>query len=137
MHSNAVDIAVLEWCKLFGGRNENYSWRRVVSHSDRFEQGLLVHLASNRTELRRYIDQMKFHRDKYVAHLDDENDMFIPDFSIAWSATQFYFSYVTEVELVGVTVVGEAEPTLVDYYDAHFSEATDVYRELCGERPAS
>jgi hypothetical protein len=29
VHNNALDTCVLEWCKLFGGRNDQHSWSRT------------------------------------------------------------------------------------------------------------
>lgn len=129
VHGNEVDILVLEWCKLFAERRGKYGWRKVVPNSETFEQGLLIHLESSRAQFKTYVDSMKYHRDKFVAHLDDENAMYIPQFDLAWKATQFYFLQVTE-ELKKIAIVAEDDLSLQDYYATHFSEARVIYDRL-------
>jgi hypothetical protein len=44
VNGNFLDMCVLDWCKLFGDRDGNYYWRRVVADPDAFKTHLLEHL---------------------------------------------------------------------------------------------
>ena len=42
VNGNCIDIAVLEWCKLFGDVNDSHYWKKVVTNVSNFESGLLL-----------------------------------------------------------------------------------------------
>lgn len=131
IHGNQVDIAVLEWCKLFVEGKEKYAWKKVVSERTAFEVGLLKRLKISDKEFASYTKSIKHYRDKFVAHLDDENEMQIPQFDLAWAAIQFYYEHATEIELPkegGKLKAGEDR--IQDYYNKHFQEALEIYRSL-------
>jgi hypothetical protein len=63
VNGNFIDIAVLDWCKLFGNskdtarkRLEKHHWRRVVSDPEVFEAKLLAHLQIDGAGLEALID---------------------------------------------------------------------------------
>ena len=77
---NFLDAAVLAWCKLFASK-ERQSWRRIVpaaSHNA-FEAELLKAVGMTAAEWADYIDVMRTYRDKFLAHLDSDNIMNIPE----------------------------------------------------------
>ena len=54
VNSNFFDVAVLDWCKLFGDQKETprtrigkHHWRKVVSDPEEFEVRLLTQLATD------------------------------------------------------------------------------------------
>jgi hypothetical protein len=75
---NFLDVAVMEWCKLFGDQKGKHSWAKVVTDPSRFEAELLSHLGISPRELEAYINEMRVYRDKFLAHLDDLPLMEIP-----------------------------------------------------------
>jgi hypothetical protein len=52
---NFIDMAVIEWCKLFGDRNGKHFWAKVVADPPRFEDMLLGHLSMTADELTAYM----------------------------------------------------------------------------------
>lgn len=73
-----MDIAVLEWCKLFTEKNGNHHWRCVVSNKDDFFYKLLRRLKMSPEEFGDASLSVYKYRNKFVAHLDKENIMNIP-----------------------------------------------------------
>jgi hypothetical protein len=98
---NFIDLCVLEWCKLFGDRNEEHYWRRIVSNPATFEAGLLNHIRITASEFEQEIQGMRRYRDKFVAHLDSDKVMHIPNLDVAKNSAWFYHAHV---------VCEEAEP---------------------------
>jgi hypothetical protein len=47
--NNCLDIAVLEWCKLFSDRNGKHSWSKVLAEPARFESDLFATLSITAT----------------------------------------------------------------------------------------
>ena len=75
---NFLDMAVMEWCKLFGDQKGRHSWVKVVTDRSRFEAELLSHLGISPRELEGYVNEMRIYRNKFLAHLDDLPVMDIP-----------------------------------------------------------
>lgn len=55
-HGNFLDLATLEWCKLFAERKGNHSWRKAVSDPACFEKKLLRCLNISGEKFCGYID---------------------------------------------------------------------------------
>ena len=89
VHGNFFDISVLDWCKLFADNNGKHHWRRVVEDPGRFEAGLYTTLGVTAAEFTTLITKIKHYRDKFVAHLDDEQTMLLPALETAKSAIVF------------------------------------------------
>ena len=127
---NFIDMAVMEWCKLFGDRKSKHSWAKVLTDPSRFEAELLSHLGISPSELEGYVDEIRKYRDKWVAHLDDLHRTDIPSLERARAAVNFYHHYIVLHEARAPDLVGL--PTdLADYYDHCLAEATSIYGR-CG-----
>lgn len=123
---NFIDMAVLEWCKLFGDRKAHHSWSDVVIDAHRFEGDLFRHLGVNADQFSAYVNEMRTIRDKFLAHLDDLSIMHIPLLDRARSAVDFYHRHIVQNEAAAADLVGL--PTdLDDYYDRSFKEASAIY----------
>src|SRR6202030_518737 len=72
VNSNAIDILVLDWCKLFADKdgNSEHGWRRLVSDPASFEAALLSDLGLTADQFKDYCQEMRTLRDKFIAHLD-------------------------------------------------------------------
>jgi hypothetical protein len=127
---NFIDMAVIEWFKLFGDRNGKHYWAKVITDRSRFETQMLHHLGMTLAEFAAYIDEMRRYRDKFIAHLDDLKVMEIPFLDRAWSAVDFYHGYIVahEAPLGGLDGLPADLP---DYYRRRFDEAQATYRQ-CG-----
>jgi hypothetical protein len=97
-HNNYLDIAVLEWCKLFTDRSGMHHWRKSVTDQDEFRDMLLADVKSTPAEYETYALSFKEYRDKFVAHLDEENTIHVPRMAIARLSTQTLFRWLLTQE---------------------------------------
>ena len=101
IYGNLMDVAVLEWCKLFGSDGElkqPIHWKNVADDPAMFKEALLNKLGVTDAQWVGYWEQMKKYRDLNVAHFDPrrrEIESF-PTLEIALASSYFYFSYVRE-----------------------------------------
>ncbi|MBA3068745.1 MAG: hypothetical protein FP825_09715 [Hyphomonas sp.] len=120
-------MAVLEWCKLFADNQGWHFWRRVVTDVNAFELGLLVAAGRTQIELDRLIQQTRTYRDRFVAHLDNELVMHIPDFDPLLRTASYYFSHVVMNEMTECERLRGGLTDLDQYYQDCFDEAVQVF----------
>lgn len=73
-YGNLLDMAVIEWCKLFGSDHKEHQpvhWKNTIpkEEHDAFRRGLLIHLGVTLDDWRKYRGEVKDYRDNYAAHL--------------------------------------------------------------------
>ncbi len=115
-NGNFLDHCVLEWCKLFGDEKEAHYWGNTVSDPPAFEKGLLSSLGMTPVEFKTNIEKLRRYRDKFVAHLDSDKVMNIPDLEIAKNAVFFYQRYILNEEAQAEDLLGSV-PSLNPCYD--------------------
>jgi hypothetical protein len=96
--NNFLDVAVLEWCKLFGERNGRHNWKKSVNQPSAFELSLLARLNWSARQCDEYVQGMRKYRDKFVAHLDELNLYAIPSMDPAISSAQHLYNWLLEHE---------------------------------------
>lgn len=116
-NGNFLDHCVLEWCKLFGDKAGEHYWGKIVSDPKSFERGMLSSLGITASEFKTHIESIRRYRDKFVAHLDSDKVMNIPDLEIAKKAVLFYQKYVLDVEAQASELFGP---------DAHLNPCYDL-----------
>ena len=95
IYGNLLDVAVLEWCKVFGSDAEPTHWKRVVSDHVAFRRDLLTELAMDEQAWEEYWQEMKTYRDSLVAHHVDPNSLTRwPHLDAALRSCYFYYSYL-------------------------------------------
>lgn len=102
VNGNFLDIAVVEWCKLFDPKEE-HGWRKIISDGDAFKIGLLEDLGIDEAEWNAYFKKMRTYRDKFLAHLDREKVMYLPQMDIARDSVIYYYNYLLQYENDGTT----------------------------------
>lgn len=117
---NFIDMAVIEWCKLFGDKNGKHHWRKVVKNSE-FEADMLEYLNETAGQFRSYIDEMRQYRDKFLAHLDDDHIMNIPRMELAKGSVKFLYDYLFDAEASADDLTGLPKD-LAAYYKACFDK---------------
>ena len=133
VNGNMLDIAVLEWCKLFADRNARHHWRRFVraeAEQNNFIARLLQAANIKSNDWKRYLDEMRVYRDKFVAHLDDQNVMRIPSLDIALECVFFLYEHVLAHAPAGTFVTphcANLPHDLRDYYAGCQMEAQIAY----------
>ena len=61
-NGNFLDIAVLEWCKLFADAKAKHHFSKVLGNSDHFRADLLAELRLSEVEWEAYIEKFKAYR---------------------------------------------------------------------------
>ena len=98
---NCLDMAVIEWCKLFGSDHKVHQsahWKNVIParEHDEFRRGLHAAAGMSAAEWRKYWDHMKSYRDNQAAHFNEEylrpeNDPHFPELGPGLEAAYFYY----------------------------------------------
>lgn len=136
LHGNLLDMAVLEWCKLFGSDDEDHQlvhWKNVFTDEAVFRGDLLAHLGTDLPTWTGYWHQLKAYRDQHVAHLDfSKRDVtHYPDLDAALaSATYYYRRLIAELRAQG-------EARFPDDLGAYYEEFLAQAREIAQAATAS
>lgn len=132
MHNNCIDACVLDWCKLFGDKKGQHYWGQIVSNTTKFESELLVYTNIDGCAFENFHLEMRKYRDKFVAHLDSERELFIPKHDLAGASVEFYHGYViaNEAQTGDLFQLPDSTEKLRLGYEQCEDEAARVYREL-------
>jgi len=125
-NSNFIDICVLEWCKLFGDKQGQNSWRKVITDQTAFFAGLLQTLDKTESEFDSYVMEMKTYRDKFTAHLDSEEVMNIPNLKVARKSVSFLYDYLLANEEED-DCFHDAPPKASCFYRHFYSQGRKIY----------
>ncbi|CAM2977542.1 hypothetical protein LEAN103870_11490 [Legionella anisa] len=127
IQSNFLDIAIMEWMKLFGNNNDQHHWKNIVTEPDSFKANMLHHCKLTSEEFDSYHKEMKSYRDQFVAHLDSELIMQIPDLTNAINTTEYYYASIYS-ELHDISI--DCPKNLGNYYDICFQESKNYFDKL-------
>jgi hypothetical protein len=132
--NNFLDVAVLDWCKLFGShKGEKHHWPRVVSDPEVFERALLNELEIDAIAFKGLVDKMLLYRNRFIAHLDSQLIMEVPELKQAHKALTFYHRHVVEHEANPGELAGlPSADALARGFTQSIDEATRAYRKLAG-----
>lgn len=129
---NFIDICVLEWCKLFADTKAKHYWKKFVRDKDQFLTVLLKELNCTEDQFTNYINEMKSYRDKFLAHLDDENIMNIPLLDKAEKSIIHLYHYLLTHE-EEENCFSDA-PNIEEYFYNSSSEAKAIISKICESR---
>ena len=128
---NAIDTAVLEWCKLFGNYNqEKLHWQKVIKKNADFKTQLLKNFNQNDSNWTAYHKSILNYRDKRVAHLDesDTERVFVPYLEKALNLVFQYYEYLINIESDNDTFkINEHLPNIEEYFELHKRIGKEVY----------
>lgn len=124
-NANFIDIAVLEWCKLFGDTKGKHYWAKVVDDSAGFKRRLLAEIGKTEAEFHAFIKHVREYRDRFLAHLDDDERMKIPELNVIIASTSFLYRYLMSNEARGIVIDGD--PSLDRNIAAWSQEAKEFY----------
>ena len=130
VNGNFLDMCVLDWCKLFGERNGNYSWQRIVADPDAFRTDLLEYLGLVEDRFDEEIRIFREYRDKWVAHLDTDRKGLYPRLEIAKKAVWFYYECIGNEQVDHVI----SPKTIEAGYRECEREASTVYQQAATRR---
>jgi hypothetical protein len=127
-NSGFVDIAVLEWWKLFVEHNGKHGWRRVVSNPRQFQTSLYRRLGFSAEQFVSYAKSLSDYRNQFVAHLDDESYYFVPRLRMARrSAAHLYDQLRTDPK--SRVFVPDMVESAAQYYSRYYQHAIREYLE--------
>lgn len=128
VRGNFLDISVIDWCKLFCDAKDKHGFAQVTGNSESVMQALLVCLGIDKEGFRRYCDDMKTYRDKFIAHLDNRKIFHIPKLDTAMSAVSFYHTFLVthKVRPGYLNGLPDREGDLSNGYDAAFILAKGI-----------
>ena len=128
IYGNLLDVAVLEWCKVFGSDAEPTHWKRVVSDHERFRTGLLSALGIDQGRWVEYWNHMKTYRDTQVAHHWNAPPLtHYPDLTLALESSYFYYDYlICELRRLGDRRFPD---DVRDYCTRFAAQATEIARQ--------
>jgi hypothetical protein len=129
IYGDLTDIAVLEWCKLFGSddnEKQTLHWKNVVPDVDAFRHDLLSRLNASPEQWKSYWDDIKRYRDRSVAHHDQRRVEIkaYPTFDLALLSAYFYYEVVV-AELLKLGV-DQSPNDLKAYGEAFAHECRDI-----------
>lgn len=123
-NGNFLDLAVLEWCKLFTDRRGKHHWSKVVPTSVDFLPELHAHLRVDEKAFDDHCQKMKFYRDKFIAHLDEELVMHIPQLTLVVDSAIYLYNFVhTEYG----ELLPDAPNNLKQFYHERFIHGKAAY----------
>jgi hypothetical protein len=120
INSNFIDMAVLEWAKLFVDARGRHHWQRFVRPMEArtaFRTGLLASIGLDVPAWEQYHTDVRVYRDHFIAHLDDDDVMTPPRLRVACDSTLFFYAHLVANAPAGA-IAGRLPHDLGDYYDA-------------------
>jgi hypothetical protein len=109
IYGNLLDMAILEWCKLFGSDDHEHQpvhWRNIAHDPETFKMDLFERLGIYESKWHSYWKDMKLYRDLSVAHHDErrkELNKNYPTLGLALESAYYYYEVVdSELRKQGV-----------------------------------
>lgn len=128
VNSNFLDIAVLEWCKLFADRKGKHHYSKVVDDRFAFTRELLAKVGLSSEEFAAYTDSMLAYRDKFVAHLDELPMMNIPNMRVAKKSTRLLYEFLL-IQEAGTDIFRDAPDSASKIYKQFLVQGRVVYNK--------
>jgi hypothetical protein len=92
-----LDMAVLDWCVVFGADSESTHWKKVVPSSDHaaFRSGLLSATGLNEDQWPAFWEEMKTYRNNHLSHKGDwqAGDIY-PCLDHALTTAYYYYDWL-------------------------------------------
>jgi hypothetical protein len=125
-NGNFLDIAVLEWSKLFAEPRGRHAWHKVVTDEAQFRQGLLAATGLTQAEFDAYVDEVRTYRGRYVAHWDEDEEAQVPTLQVMRGTAAYLYEYLREHEDDGTFFEG-APPSAGRFYAQYLREGKAAY----------
>ena len=127
-YNNSIDMAVLDWCHLFGNAEDELHWRNVISNVEDFRNDLLTFLDISFEDWEQYWNTVKDYRDKDVAHIEVRPVTNVPTMKLGITAVGFYYNSIIS-ELRGFNDKYQVYPDDFFKYMQRYSEKAELFVE--------
>jgi hypothetical protein len=126
IYNNFFDMAILEWCKVFGADSEYTHWKTLVKDHISFRQELLKSLEISQFDWEAYWKDIKNYRDKFIAHHQrDLHRTHYPRLNIAVKSSFYYYYKWLIIKLNQLNIyLLDLPDDLEDYYEDFQSQAS-------------
>lgn len=124
IYNNSIDMAVLDWCHLFGNHSDDLHWKGVASDKDNFRRDLFKHLEIDESTWNTYWHNLKGYRDKNVGHIEILPLSNIPDMTFALDSISYYYDTVTKE-----FKKDNYPDNILEYYEACLNQ-TKIYVQI-------
>lgn len=124
---NFIDTSILEWSKLFGDEKGKHHWKRIVDNEAMFKSRLMNDIGISEAQWRESWKQIKDYRDKFIAHLDSEDTMYIPQMDIPFRMVNFLYDELKTYN-TDPSVLAGLPSNMSEYFDHCYKEGLVVFK---------
>jgi hypothetical protein len=122
VNGNFLDIATLDWCKIFVEHDGKHHWSTIFPDKKSFRADLFSGINVSEKDFRNEIKEIKKYRDKFLAHLDEPTALYYPKSEIMLKSSMFLYHLLatspkTRMALSGALI----DPQ--DFYDDYYQVA--------------
>ena len=121
--NNFLDMAFLEWCKIFADRRGKHHWAKILPPGSDFHDALLKRLGLDSAEFETLLNSVRHYRDKEIAHADEYDVVDIPLLKLVVQSAIFLY------ERLRIEYGLEPQPAAPDDLNAVFVFAVDDARQ--------
>lgn len=94
VRNNFFNVAVLEWCKVFADKRSKYYYQSVMRQYYHKDFDINSEIGIVECRLSEAVKIVRHYRDKFVAHLDDEQTMHTPEFCYMYECANSLYKFV-------------------------------------------
>lgn len=124
MNGNFLDMAVLEWCKLFADLNGKHHWSCTFANKKEWKLKLFAQMKMSSGQFKNELKLVSDYRNKVVAHLDDPIAMNYPYTEFMLQSTSFLHDCLRNYPMTKRFFVGYYD-TAQTLYERRLEAASD------------
>lgn len=121
IYNNFFDVAVLEWCKIFGTDSEPTHWKTIVKDHQAFRNGLLSSIGLDEQGWSNFWQSVNSYRNNIIAHFKRISGLSYPSLDVIIKSTFYYYEWLQK-ELDKHGIIQEPKD-LVGYYNRCLKQA--------------
>lgn len=136
VNGNFLEMAALNWCKLFFDRGGKHHWKCIlpVEHHEAFREKLLSSNSLTEEDYREKSKLIGDYRNKHLAHADHRTKLFYPETELLLKSAEVLLNTLTTIPDLSRHIIG-AYSNAEQYYENWLSSAQNnitKYKSLTG-----
>ena len=122
VNGNFLDIATLDWCKLFVDREGKHHWSIIFSDKKVFRENLFLSIDLCEEYFKNEVIEIKKYRDKFLAHLDEPAIIYYPKSEIMLKSSMYLYQQLAADPKTRLALIGtNSDPQ--EFYDEYYQVA--------------
>ena len=122
VNGNFLDIATLDWCKIFVEHDGKHHWSTIFPDKKSFRADLFSGINVSEKDFKNEIKEIKKYRDKFLAHLDEPTTLYYPKAEIMLKSSMYLYHQLTTNPKTRMALSGALiDPQ--DFYDEYHQVA--------------